>query len=121
MKVLVDMNLSPIWAEVLRDAGFEAAHWSALGEPGAQDRVIFDFARSGAWVILTHDLDFGTLLAHTQTRSPSVVQVRTQDLAPEALGGLLIRVLKSFQRDLEAGALVTVDEARQRVRVLPLG
>ncbi|MCW5599101.1 hypothetical protein C8R30_1526 [Nitrosomonas nitrosa] len=31
MKLLIDMNLSPRWVDVLANAGFEAAHWSALG------------------------------------------------------------------------------------------
>jgi len=35
MKLLLDMNLSPRWVDLLCAAGFEAAHWAALGEPGA--------------------------------------------------------------------------------------
>ena len=30
MKLLVDMNLSPRWADVLTNEGIEAAHWSTL-------------------------------------------------------------------------------------------
>ncbi len=33
MKLLVDMNLSPAWVDVLRQAGFEAIHWSEIGSP----------------------------------------------------------------------------------------
>lgn len=31
MKLLIDMNLSPRWVDLLLDAGFEAVHWSAAG------------------------------------------------------------------------------------------
>lgn len=31
MKLLIDMSLSPSWVDLLISAGFEAAHWSALG------------------------------------------------------------------------------------------
>ncbi|MHB8211808.1 MAG: DUF5615 family PIN-like protein [Acidithiobacillus sp.] len=31
MKLLVDMNLSTRWVNLLADAGIEAAHWSASG------------------------------------------------------------------------------------------
>lgn len=31
MKLLVDMNLSPRWVNMLTQSGIEAAHWSALG------------------------------------------------------------------------------------------
>jgi predicted nuclease of predicted toxin-antitoxin system len=37
MKLLVDMNLSPDWVETLRHAGWEAAHWSTLGNPRSPD------------------------------------------------------------------------------------
>ena len=30
MKVLVDMNLSPRWVDLLTGEGVEAAHWSTL-------------------------------------------------------------------------------------------
>jgi hypothetical protein len=33
MKVLVDMNLSPEWIPTLNAAGFEAIHWSSIGNP----------------------------------------------------------------------------------------
>lgn len=28
MKLLVDMNLSPLWVDVLKGAGHDALHWS---------------------------------------------------------------------------------------------
>jgi predicted nuclease of predicted toxin-antitoxin system len=78
------------------------------------------FAGDQGWVVFTHDLDFGTLLAHTQAGWPSVFQIRAQDVSPGHLGPLVDRTLRQFTQELEAGALVTVDEARQRVRLLPL-
>ncbi len=78
------------------------------------------FAREQDWVIFTHDLDFGTLLAYVQAGKPSVFQVRTQDASPGRLGEQVCRTLRQFTAELESGALVTLDEARQRVRFLPL-
>ena len=71
-------------------------------------------------MVLTHDLDFGTLLALTQAGQPSVLQVRTQDVTPRSLGKTVIAALRQFGPLLEQGALVVVDEARTRARVLPL-
>jgi len=45
MKILIDMNLSPDWTAPLRDAGFEADHWSHVGDPKASDRAIMSYAR----------------------------------------------------------------------------
>lgn len=44
MKFLIDMNLSPLWVTFLAERGYEAAHWSTIGEPWAADSEIFDFA-----------------------------------------------------------------------------
>jgi len=120
MKLLVDMNLSPAWVETLRQAGWEAAHWSSLGNPRSPDAEIMRFARENDWVVFTHDLDFGSILAHTQAGKPSVFQVRARDVTPGHLGSLVIQTLRQFTKELETGTLVSVDEARQRVRLLPL-
>jgi predicted nuclease of predicted toxin-antitoxin system len=40
MKILVDMNLSPRWVELLAGAGLDATHWSTIGEPHAPDSEI---------------------------------------------------------------------------------
>ncbi|CAN5721521.1 hypothetical protein BH11ARM2_BH11ARM2_32780 [soil metagenome] len=65
MRFLIDMNLSPLWEEVFARSGYEAAHWSRVGEPDTPDERIMAYARQEGWVVFTHDLDFGTLLAHT--------------------------------------------------------
>lgn len=46
MKLLVDMNLSPVWCAVLNEAGFEARHWSHVADPRAADAVIMGWART---------------------------------------------------------------------------
>lgn len=76
MKLLIDMNLSPAWVDVFERQGWQAFHWSAVGEPGALDRVILSWARENEYVVFTHDLDFGAILAATNADAPSVIQVR---------------------------------------------
>ena len=120
MKLLVDMNLSPEWVAVLKEAGWEAVHWSKVGNPRAADSEIMAWAKQNGHSVFTHDLDFGSLLALTQAEGPSVIQVRTQDVTPTAIGKLVADALRQFQPDLEKGALIVLDEARARARVLPL-
>jgi len=120
VRILVDMNLPPAWTAVFQAAGWDAIHWSAVGDPNTPDRLIVDWARSNGYVVFTHDLNFGTLLAASQAQGPSVIQVRTQNVMPEHLGGVVVASLRRYERLLESGALIVVDEARARVRVLPL-
>ena len=37
MKLVLDMNLSPLLADLLQQQGHEAVHWSAIGDPRATD------------------------------------------------------------------------------------
>jgi len=120
MKILVDMNLSPLWAEFLVAHGIEAVHWSAIGHVAAPDSLLMDYAASHGFVLFTHDLDFGMLLAAHKTRGPSVIQVRTQDVLPSAIGAIILRVIAVMRDDLDAGAIVSVDVARSRIRRLPI-
>lgn len=120
MKILLDMNLSPDWTAAFAAENIESVHWSMVGDPRAEDTEIMDHARANDYVVFTHDLDFGTLLALTQAESPSVVQVRTQDILPSHLAATVITVLRTNQESLEQGALIVVDEGRARMRILPL-
>ena len=78
-----------------------------------------EWARANGYVVFTHDLDFGTLLATTRAQGPSVIQVRTQDIMAQSLGNRLVQVLRQYESVLEKGALVTVDETKARVHILP--
>ncbi len=121
MKLLIDMNLSPKWVKFLGGAGFESTHWSTVGPANASDAIIMEFARNSGFVILTHDLDFGTILASTAGNAPSVVQIRSDDLRIDVIGNQIVGALAQVQEMLEQGALVTVDARRTRISVLPIG
>ena len=120
MKLLVDVNLSPAWVLVLQAAGHEAQHWSTVGNPRAEDREIMTWARQNSYVVFTHDLDFGALLAVTETEGPSVIQIRTTDVTPEAQSKRLLDTLEQFRQHLTDGVLISIDESRARIRLLPL-
>jgi predicted nuclease of predicted toxin-antitoxin system len=78
------------------------------------------FAAKHDYVVLTHDLDFSAILAATHGEKPSVVQIRMEDISTKTSGVKVVAALKHMKSELEAGALVTVDAHRTRVRLLPL-
>ncbi len=120
MKILLDMNLTPRWVQFLQAAGFEVCHWSQVGRANAPDEEIMAYAARLDFVVLTHDLDFSAILAATKGKKPSVVQVRAQNITPEAVGINIIATLQGTTAELEAGALLTIDADRTRMRLLPL-
>jgi predicted nuclease of predicted toxin-antitoxin system len=120
MKILIDMNLSPSWATVLSEASIEAVHWSQVGRATTPDPAIMAYAAANGFVILTNDLDFGIALAIADGEKPSVVQIRGEDLRPVSIGSHVVQALRQMQVELEAGALLTIDPKRTRLRLLPL-
>jgi predicted nuclease of predicted toxin-antitoxin system len=71
-------------------------------------------------LLFTHDLDFGAILAATEAEGPSVIQIRTQDISPNLAKTLLLNIINKFAENLLQGVLISVDEEKSRVRVLPL-
>jgi hypothetical protein len=49
-----------------------------------------------------------------------VVQVRSDNLSPRAIGGAILAALRHSRQELLDGALVSVDASRARLRILPL-
>jgi len=121
VKFLVDMNLSPRWAILLTAEGLHAIHWSSIGRSDTPDDEILAYARVNDYVILTKDLDFGTMLATLQDGKPSVVQLRMEVLRPEPLIDRVSGLLLQVANDLEEGAIFTISKDRARLRKLPFG
>lgn len=120
MKILLDMNLSPDLVTAFAAENIESIHWATVGDPRADDTEITSFAREKNYIVCTYDLDFGTILALTQAEGPSVVQIRSQDILSPLLITRVIGVFKTYETELAQGALVVIDETKERVRILPL-
>ena len=120
MKIVLDMNIPPIWVQYLNDAGHDAIHWSNIGNIRAEDTEIMEWARINKHIVFTHDLGFGGLLYATGAKAPSVIQLRVENILPSSVGNELLETLKIATEELNNGALITIDPRRQRMRILPL-
>ena len=114
MKILIDMNLSPEWVAAFAAENIESVHWSSVGDPRAADTEIIEYALTHGYIVFTHDLDFGNILALTHAAGPSVIQVRAQDILPSDIADMVISVIRDNAPVLDQG------EVRARVRILPL-
>ncbi len=120
MKLLVDMNLSPRWTRPLPCLGMGSGARSAVGQADARDSEIMAYAAANEYVVMTHDLDFSAILAVTHGRKPSVIQIRSEDVSVKIIGKQTVVALRHMQAELEAGALLTIEADRTRLRLLPL-
>jgi predicted nuclease of predicted toxin-antitoxin system len=120
VKILIDMNLTPLWREPLEAAGHEAKHWSEVGEPSAADEILMEWSRANGFVVFTHDLDYGILLYTTEAAGPSVIQLRSDNVSPEFMADIVTKSVREAAWEIERGALVTVHVNRHRIAMLPL-
>lgn len=120
MKLLLDQGLPRTAAALLRERGIDTVHTGEIGLATAEDAEILQLAAAQGRAVVTLDSDFHALLAHTGSRSPSVIRIRIERLRAQATAELLIRVVSDWQGDLEAGAVLTVQPGRIRFRRLPL-
>jgi predicted nuclease of predicted toxin-antitoxin system len=118
MMLVVDMNLSTDWIPALRAVGIEAVHWAMIGPPEAGDQAIMAWAHANEAIVLTRDLDFATMLTMQGLVSPSVIQLRIDQVRPDRHLSLVQRALSLHRLHLEQGAILTLEEERVRVRVL---
>ncbi len=60
------------------------------------------------------------MLALTKASKPSVIQVRTQNMYSKWFITEILAVLKEFKDELLHGSILTIDENKSRIRILPI-
>lgn len=120
MKFLVDMPLSPKTAEYLRSLGHDAAHAYEIGKEKAPDEELIEFAEKENRIIITMDLDFGTILHYAKKKSPGLIIFRISFATVETVNAALIAITQRMKPEDIANSVIVVDDQRVRVRKLPI-
>lgn len=84
MRFLVDAQLPPALARLLRAHGHEAEHVTEIGPADAPDQDLWQYALKHSAVIVTKDEDFADMVA-TGREAPAVVWVRIGNTRRAAL------------------------------------
>lgn len=120
MKFLADMGISPAIVRRLREQGYNAIHLHEQGLIRLSDADILKKAQNESRVLLTHDLDFGELLALSGEGLPSIIIFRLSDMRPQNVWLHLEAILAQHSQTIEQGALLSVRDRKVRVRTLPI-
>jgi predicted nuclease of predicted toxin-antitoxin system len=121
MRFLIDECLSPDVGEVLREHGHDVIHVRDLGMQRATDQEVLDRASDERRILVSADTDFGAILAQLGAAQPSVVVFRRgTGRRPSHQAALLLANLAEIAEALDEGSVVVLEEARVRIRRLPI-
>ena len=121
MRFVADMGVSWRVVEWLRVEGHDAIHLREQQLHRLPNGGIFTKAADEQRIILTWDLDFTEIVALSATRLVSAVVFRLLNTRSGNVIRRLERVLSESAKDLEEGAIISVEDSRHRVRLLPIG
>lgn len=117
---LLDENLPPSLAPLIRSLGHAARHVVETGHLNTSDLEILEFAEQSGEIVLTHDTDFGMLLALHKKKRPSVILFRLDQVNASILIELLEANLSVLEEALREGSIVIIQENGIRIRNLPI-
>ncbi len=120
MRFLADMGISLDVVTWLRAEEYEVDHLIDRNLHKSTDTDILELARIESRIVLTHDLDFGYLLAVCRYSLPSVIIFRLANMRPSNVIAHLRLALARHGDALSSGAVLSISERRIRVRRLPL-
>jgi predicted nuclease of predicted toxin-antitoxin system len=121
MNFLLNMNVNRDMAALLKKRGHVCRHVGDIGMSRAKDVEIVAEAKRTGEVIITHDLDYGHLLAFSGEKAPSVIILRLRDLRMNEVMSRFDAVWKEIESPLVDGAIVSLSDKSLRIRTLPIG
>jgi len=120
MDFLLDVNVTPSLILLLERDGHKCRHAVTLGLGTASDEKIVDFARLSGEVIITHDLDFGTIMVFSGKNKPSVIIFRIHLISTLIFFNLIKLNWSRIEEALNQGSIVVFEESNVRIRHLPV-
>jgi predicted nuclease of predicted toxin-antitoxin system len=120
MNFLLNMNIRREMIAPLQARGHLCCHIGDIGMSRAKDVEIVAEAKRTGEIILTHDLDYGHLLAFSGDNAPSVIILRLRNLHPDEVLSRLDAVWGEIETPLHNGAIVSISDKSLRIRNLPI-
>jgi len=116
VKLLLDENLSPAQARILREREFDAISVVEAGLGGAPDEVVRLLAIESGRVLVTLDADFANILRFPPAGTPGVLRLRVHPAVEERIREQL-QVALELLRDIDlTGCLAVAHGSTVRVR-----
>jgi len=120
MRFLINMNIPRDLVTLLKAYNHLSRHVGDIGMARAEDSAIVEEAKKNKEIIITHDLDYGHLLAFSGKSAPSVIILRIRNMRVEYILERILEALSKIEKALIEGAVVVIEDVSIRVRYLPI-
>ena len=120
MRFLIDAPLSPHTAAWLTANGHGAVHVETLGLLRCSDEEIVSRAAQDRRLVITMDLDFPEIVALRHLVIPGIILIRLTYATPERVHERLSVLLQTVHPDTLTHAVAVLEDARFRIRKLPI-
>jgi predicted nuclease of predicted toxin-antitoxin system len=120
IRLLLDMGIAQSTGQYLKTLGHDVVHLSEQSLERLPDDLIVTKAQQEDRTIVTHDLDFGRIVALSGRSIPSIITLRLSDMTPTRVNSVLGIALAEAAEPIERGALVTITDRGIRIRTLPV-
>lgn len=80
MKLFLDENISPLYAQDLRAEGHDVVAVLDVGLSGATDEHIRQFSNESSRILVTLDADFANIVRFPPEATPGIVRLRIHNL-----------------------------------------
>lgn len=117
LKFLLDADMPRSSAEVIRALGLDVEDVRDLGMRYSADIDIIEYAQKDGRVVVTRDLDFGSVLQYPTHPGTIILRLPSEYTARE-INDALREFLRSVKRQILKEAIVIVEIGRYRRRPL---
>lgn len=96
VRLLLDANISPETAIVLRSFGFDVKSLIEEGLGGIEDAAVAKIAQREKRILITFDLDFGEMYYFASRKTFGVIVLRLDDQRVEMVNAILKQFFKNM-------------------------
>ena len=116
MRFKVDENLPTEVAEMLRQAGHDAATMLGQGYGGSADEQVAILCQRESRVLVTLDMDFADIRNYPPAEFPGLIVLRLRQQDKPCVLDVLTRLVQVIRTEPLEGHLWIVEESRVRIR-----
>jgi len=115
----LDENIPKSLVETIKKLGFEAEHARDVGLGGCSDIKIAEYAKKRNAILITKDLEFGSLIIYSKNSHYGLIVIRLPHFyTSNQIVKIMNRFLSNINVEILINSIVILEIARYRIRKL---